>query len=116
MAFDTKMNKPSRLDKDRRTLEAIGRIYCSAHHKETPKGKAGLCSSCRETIDRTLEHTTSCPFGHEGNCQDCSIHCQRGEAQVRIREMMSYAAPRMAYRHPLMTFEYLRKKLRSVEK
>lgn len=101
------------IDKDRRTLEAIGRIYCSAHHAHESKDDAGLCPACRETVDTTLARTVACPYGHEGNCQDCDIHCQRGDAQRRVREMMRYAAPRMAFRHPLMTAEYLRKKLRS---
>lgn len=99
------------VDKDRKTLEAIGRIYCSAHH-EGEKDAAGLCPSCRETVDATLARAEACPYGHEGNCQDCDIHCQRGESRERIRAMMRYSAPRMTLRHPLMTFEYLRKKMR----
>lgn len=99
----------AKVDKDRKTLEAIGRIYCTAHHVGG-KDAAGLCSECRETVDATLARTQVCPFGHEKNCQDCEIHCQRGDARKRIREMMAYSAPRMALRHPLMTVEYLRKK------
>ncbi len=98
-----------RTDKDRKTLEAIGRIYCSAHHSGT-KDPAGLCPACRSTVDATLARTQACPNGHANNCQDCEIHCQRGEARERIREMMAYAAPRMALRHPLMTLEYLHKR------
>ena len=105
----------AREDRNRKTLEAMGRIYCSAHHRDESKDLAGLCVSCRETVDRTLERTAACPYGHEGNCQDCKIHCQRGEAQQRIREIMRYAAPRMTVRHPLMTLEYLRKKRRRVQ-
>ena len=97
------------LEKDRKTLEAIGRIYCQAHH-EGPRDAAGLCPSCRGTVDDTLARTTSCPYGHQANCQDCDIHCQRGEARDRIREIMRYAAPRMLLRHPLMTLDYLHKK------
>ena len=100
-------------DRDRQTLESIGLIFCRAHHADAAKDDAGLCASCRETVERTLERTLACPYGHEGNCQDCDIHCQRGEAQERIREMMRYSAPRMTFRHPLMTAEYLRKKLRT---
>ncbi|MDO5118314.1 MAG: nitrous oxide-stimulated promoter family protein [Eggerthellaceae bacterium] len=100
----------ARIDKDRKTLEAIGRIYCSGNHAQPEKDSAGLCPRCRETVEATLQRTVVCPYGHEGNCQDCSIHCQRGEAQERIRQMMRYAAPRMTFRHPLMTLEYLRKK------
>ena len=133
-------------ERDLATLEAIGRIYCRAHHQgqnphknldthrnldpaiprephsnnkldtssnqDVQKDAADLCPSCREAIMSTLERASSCPNGHSGNCQDCSIKCQRGESQKRIKEIMRYSAPRMAIRHPLMTIEYLRKKFR----
>lgn len=101
-----------KVDKDRRTLEAIGRIYCRGNHADAVKDGAGMCPECREAIEQTLSRAASCPHGHEGNCQDCETHCQRGEAQERIKVIMRYAAPRMTFRHPIMTFEYLRKKLR----
>ena len=97
----------AQLEKDRKTLEAIGRIYCRGNH-DAPTDAEGLCAECRETVDVTLGRTAVCPYGHAGNCQDCDIHCQRGDAQRRIREMM-----RMAFRHPIMTAEYLRKKFRA---
>lgn len=103
----------SNADKDRKTLEAIGLIYCRAHHESASKDEAGLCPSCREAVDATLERAQNCPNDHDGNCQDCDIKCQRGEAQERIKRIMRYSAPRMLFRHPLMTFEYLRKKLRA---
>ncbi len=106
----------SSLEKDRRTLEAIGFIYCKAHHADAVKDAAGLCPSCREAINHTLDRTVVCPYDHEGNCQDCDVHCQRGEAQQRIKEIMRYSAPRMAYHHPLMTAEYLRKKMKGKRK
>ena len=97
------------LEKDRATLEAMGRIFCKAHHAER-KDASGLCASCRQTVDATLARTESCPYAHVGNCEDCDIHCQHGEARDCIREIMRYAAPRMTFRHPLMAFDYLRKK------
>lgn len=101
----------TQVDKDRKTLEAIGFIYCDAHH-DGPKDDASLCPSCREAVETTLERTQRCPNNHDGNCQDCDIKCQRGAAQERIKEIMRYSAPRMLLRHPFMTFAYLRKKLR----
>ncbi len=99
-------------EKDRQTLEAIGFIYCRAHHLDEPKDAQGLCPSCREAIEGTLLKTLQCPYNHAGNCQDCTIHCQRGESQARIKTIMAYAAPRMLLRHPVMTARYLGKKLR----
>ncbi len=102
----------SSTEKDRRTLQAIGRIYCQGNHAERGKDVAGMCSECGAAIEQTLARAEACPHGHEGNCQDCATPCQRGEAQERIKAIMRYAAPRMLVRHPLMTLEYLRKKVR----
>lgn len=107
------MGEASNTNRDRRTLEAIGRIYCHGNHAHMAKDAAGLCLQCRCAVESTLARTIACPNGHEGNCQDCRIHCQRGEAQERIRKIMHYAAPRMVFRHPIMTAHYLRKKFHS---
>lgn len=101
------------VEKDRRTLEAIGQIYCSGNHARVLKDEGGMCVECREAIEQTLDRTRSCPHGHELNCEDCSTHCQRGDAQARIKAIMRYAAPRMAFRHPIMAVGYLRKKMKS---
>lgn len=93
-------------------MEAIGSIYCCGNHDAAARGNDIMCPECREAIEGTLQCAEACPHGHEGNCQDCDTHCQRGEAQQNIKRIMRYAAPRMAIRHPLMTATYLRKKLR----
>ena len=100
------------LEKDRATVEAIGRIYCKRYHREASKDVSGLCESCRRAVDLTVDRAQACPNNHEENCEDCAIKCQRGDDQKRIKEIMRYSAPRMLVRHPLMTIEYLRKKLR----
>lgn len=96
--------------RDLKTLEAIGRIFCNAHHPDADRDEAGLCPACRNTIDATFARTATCPNHQRSNCEDCAVKCQRGDAQARIKEIMRYSAPRMLFRHPLMTLEYLRKK------
>lgn len=97
-------------------MEAIGRIYCKGNHKDVTHDGGGMCAECRNAIEATLARAQSCPLGHTGNCQDCAIKCQRGEAQTTIRRIMRYAAPRMAFRHPVMTLGYLRKKTSAASK
>ena len=99
----------NKIDKDRRVLEAMGSIYCQGNHADAQKDEGGMCPECRATIENTLSRAASCPYGH----QDCKTHCQRGDAQIRIKAIMRYAAPKMMFRHPIMAFEYLRKKLRA---
>ena len=98
--------------KDRAILEAIGTIYCRAHHAECAQDAAGLCPECREVVETTLAKAQTCPYGHSGNCQDCDTQCQRGTSKQRVKAMMRYAAPRMVYRHPLMTLSYVSKKFK----
>lgn len=100
-------------EKDRATMEAIGAIYCRGNHDAAARGDDAMCAWCREAIEDTLERALACPHGHKHNCEDCETHCQRGEAQQNIKVIMRYAAPRMVVRHPVMTFGYLRKKLKS---
>ena len=76
-----------------------------------PVSVQSMTNTPTASVEATLARTQLCPFGHTGNCQDCEVHCQRGEARERIRAIMRYAAPRMVLRHPLMTCEYLRKKI-----
>ncbi|MGN1361014.1 MAG: nitrous oxide-stimulated promoter family protein [Eggerthellaceae bacterium] len=110
------MTDPStekRIQRDLRTLQAIGSIYCGAHHAGRPKDSTGMCPECSETILLTHDRAANCPYDHQGNCQDCTLKCNRGDQQQRIKAIMAYAAPRMLVRHPLMTLEYLAKKLRT---
>lgn len=103
------MKKPA---EDRRTVEAIGQIYCKGNHGGAERDSGGLCAECREAIELTIRRAEACPHGHTGNCEDCHTHCQHGRAQENIKRMMRYSAPRMAYRHPVMTFRYLRRKFK----
>ena len=118
--------------RDRRTLAALFGIYCRAHHAPAARdagavrgdatgrdagAAAGrdagaLCAECAEAMETALERTRNCPHGHKHNCQDCTTKCSGGQQRERVRAIMRYAAPRMAFRHPIMTMEYLAKKLR----
>lgn len=101
-------------ERDRKTIEAIGAIYCKAHHgKEAQKAATSspkLCPQCSEVVEYAMARTKRCPNNHEGNCADCEIHCFNGSMREKVRAMMAYAAPRMLVKHPIMTIRYLQKK------
>lgn len=107
------MHDKDRIQRDLRTLQAMGSIYCGAHHAGVSKDAAGLCEECAATIKFTHDRASACPYDHRGNCKDCAIKCNRGDQKERIKAIMRYAAPRMLFKHPLMTLEYVVKKLRS---
>ena len=101
-----------KIDKDRRVLEAMGSIYCQGNHSDAQKDEGGMCPEVPHDHRADAFRAASCPYGHEGNCQDCK-HTVSAAMLTRIRAIMRYAAPRMMVRHPIMVLEYLRKKLRA---
>lgn len=96
---------------DQRTLEAMGHLYCRAHHAATNRDSTGLCADCRNVVETTLQRTRACPHGHHHNCEDCATKCHSEECAKQIRALMAYSAPRMLLKHPLMTLRYLSRKL-----
>lgn len=104
-----------RFRRDTKTLYAMAQIYCSAHHAEDAREKdeQGLCPDCAQAIAYSIERTRVCPREHQGNCEDCPIHCYKPEQRQAIREIMAFAGPRMLTRHPVLTYFYLKKKLKN---
>ncbi len=79
-----------------RTLVAMIRIYCRAHHG-TAKG---LCAECAGLSDYACQRIEKCPFGHSKPvCSKCAVHCYEAVMREQIRGVMRYAGPRMAGRH-----------------
>lgn len=96
--------RKGRMERERRTVEAMIRLYCRAHH-----GEGGdLCSECGELLEYALARLERCPF-QEGKttCVRCPVHCYRPEMRERIRRVMRYAGPRMLASHPLLALLHL---------
>jgi predicted amidophosphoribosyltransferase len=100
------MTGPSspRLARERRTLEAMVRLYCRGRH-----GTHGeLCAGCQELADYARARLESCPFQErKPTCARCPVHCYRPEMRERIRAVMRYAGPRMLFRHPRLALLHL---------
>jgi hypothetical protein len=93
-----------RIDREKRTVAAMVRIYCRGHHwaPEMP------CADCRELLDYATCRLDRCPFGEEkSTCADCPIHCYKPAMRERVREIMRYAGPRMLLRHPVLAIRHL---------
>jgi hypothetical protein len=95
---------PPRLAREQKTIEAMIGIYCQRQHG----AKDGLCQECQELQDYATLRLHRCPFQEEkSTCANCTVHCYRPDMRERIREVMRYAGPHMAYRHPILTFVHL---------
>ncbi len=98
----TKPNR--RLSRERKTIEAMVRLYCRDRHET----KEDLCGACGELLEYARLRLEHCPF-QEGKttCAKCPVHCYRPEMRERVREVMRYAGPRMLSRHPVLALTHL---------
>ncbi|HIQ21779.1 MAG TPA: nitrous oxide-stimulated promoter family protein [Planctomycetes bacterium] len=93
-----------RLSREKKTVAAMIRIYCRAHHR--PDG--ALCADCRSLHRYAMERVDRCVFGADKpTCASCPIHCYRRQMRERIREVMRFAGPRMLLRHPWLAIRHM---------
>jgi hypothetical protein len=92
------------LESDQKTLRAMIRLFCQAHH-----GSKSLCEGCSTLLDRSQKRLAKCPFGADKpTCQNCRIHCHSPEMRRQIAEVMRFSGPRMLFRHPILALRHLR--------
>jgi len=99
--------KMKKLEKEQKTIAAMIRMFCDAHH-----GMSGklLCSTCTELGDYARERLEKCPFGTDkGACSKCRIHCYKPGMRKQVTEVMRYSGPRMLKKHPLLAIDHLLK-------
>ncbi len=88
-----------RLARERKTIEAMIRIFCRDHHGVARQ----LCSGCRELLTYAAQRLDKCPYGNDKpTCVNCPIHCYSPDMRQRVREVMRYSGPRMIWRHPIL--------------
>jgi predicted amidophosphoribosyltransferase len=98
-----------RVSREKRTIEAMMRIYCRHHHG----GEGGLCGDCSVLLDYARRRLDTCPFQEaKPACNHCQVHCYSATMRERVRSVMRYAGPRMLLRHPLLSLYHLLDKRR----
>jgi hypothetical protein len=97
-------NEHPRIVREKKTVEAMIRIYCGGQHGT----REGLCQECKDLLQYATERLERCPFQEDKpTCADCPIHCYRPIMRAEIRMVMTYAGPRMPYRHPILAVRHL---------
>jgi hypothetical protein len=101
---DSRPIATARLVREKRTLQAMVRIYCRAHHAT----RGSLCEECRTLCDYALGRLDRCPYGAEKTtCARCPTHCYKAAMRERIKVVMRYAGRRMLFRHPVLALFHL---------
>jgi len=86
-----------------RTLETMIEMHCRRHH-----GGRVLCAECAQLLDYARRRLERCVFGDaKPTCANCSVHCYKAEMREKVRAMMRWAGPRMAWRHPIIAALHL---------
>jgi len=79
-------------------------IYCNGNHQT----KSRLCPNCAQLLDYAKKRIEKCPWGKsKPACARCTIHCYEKIKREQIIKVMRYAGPKMALRHPILTFLHL---------
>jgi hypothetical protein len=105
--------KGNRIEREKRTVEAMIRIYCSHHHGP----ETVLCPRCRTLLEYAHARLDRCSFGDEKTtCAKCPVHCYKPSMREEVRKVMRYSGPRMIYHHPIMAVRHIRDGRRKTKK
>jgi len=92
-------------DREFKTIAAMLRLYCRAHHSPASKG---LCPDCAALHDYARRRLERCVFGDaKPTCANCKVHCYSASMRKRARQVMRWAGPRMLLRHPVLALYHL---------
>ena len=92
-----------RIDRERKTVGAMIQLYCQKKHHSK-----ALCSECQELYDYAMKRLDKCLYGvNKPTCANCPIHCYKPSLREEIRAIMRFSGPKMALRHPILSFMHL---------
>jgi Nitrous oxide-stimulated promoter len=97
----------ARIARERRTIEAMIRLYCRDQHGSAARGEP-LCPDCAELLAYAGQRLAKCPFQeNKPTCARCTVHCYQAARREQIRTVMRYAGPRMLRHHPWLAIRHL---------
>jgi hypothetical protein len=92
-----------RIRREKKTIEAMMRIYCEAKHESQDK----LCPECNELLEYAKMRLDKCPFQEKKTtCGKCPIHCYQPQMREKVKKVMRYAGPRMLLHHPVLAMHH----------
>ncbi len=109
----TMITSKNRLEQEHKTITTMIQMYCKNCHKTNKS----LCQDCSDLLKYAEERLKNCRFGiDKPTCDTCTVHCYKPDMREKIRTVMRYAGPRMIYKHPVMGFRHLFKKIKIKKK
>lgn len=92
----------SKIEREKRTIELMIRIYCEKNHNcKESKDEGHLCEQCSELLEYAQKRLSYCKFGEEkSTCSRCPIHCYKKDMKEKIKEVMRFSGPRLIIYKP----------------
>ena len=92
-----------RLAREWKTMQAMVRCYCRAHHT----AGSALCGECQDLLDYAARRLERCRFGGDKpTCVRCPVHCYQRQWREQTKTVMRYAGPRLLWRHPILSLRH----------
>jgi hypothetical protein len=98
----------SRIEREKKTIDAMLGIYCHDMHGTSRALSGGLCDDCSTLREYAHQRLDVCPF-HDNKpaCNKCTVHCYAEQKRLQVKDVMRYAGPRMILRHPVLAVLHL---------
>ncbi len=91
-----------------KTTKSMVQMYCRHKH-----GHHIPCDDCLNFLQYANKRLLKCRYAKfKPVCQKCKTHCYSKKYKQMAKEIMSYAGPRMIYKHPLLAIYHLYEKYR----
>lgn len=103
-------------EKDIKIVGMMINMYCHGKH-HTAKNE--MCEQCSNLYNFVKLKRENCPYGDSKDyCSQCKIHCYQSDSIMRqqIKDVMRYAAPRMMFTHPILSFSHLKSTIKGKRK
>jgi hypothetical protein len=98
------VNIHHRMVRERKTMEAMVRLYCTKKHG---KGKK-MCVDCSMLFEYAMSRLSKCPYQeNKPTCAKCTIHCYKEPERSKIKMIMRFSGPRMLGRHPILAIRHI---------
>jgi hypothetical protein len=93
-----------RITREKKTIQAMVKIYCKGHH--APKD-AEICPDCSEFTEYALKRLDKCQFQEDKpTCGKCIVHCYKPDRREQAKVIMRYAGPKMILSHPMLAIQH----------
>lgn len=94
-----------RLERERRTIDAMVETFCRDHHRPTD---GPVCAECADFEAYARLRLEKCPYGEtKPTCVNCPIHCYQPQRREQVRRIMAYSGPRMLLSHPILAIRHI---------